>query len=160
LKLTLPEEAKIVQAMTPATDAAGRTGAYVSMKNAARCYVLVNIAQGNAATITLTIEQASAVVGTGSKAITNPARIWANLDTSVTDALVRAADAVSYTTDAGVKNKVVVIEIDARSLDQANGFDCIVLKTGASNVANITSAMYIMTDLRFAQATPPSAIVD
>lgn len=157
---TLPEATKIVQALAPAADAAGRTGQYVSLKNAARCFVVVNITQGNAAPVPLTIEQATTVAGAGSKPITNVVPIWADLDTSVTDDLVRATNAVSYTTDAGVKNKVVVFQIDARSLDVANGFDCIVVKTGASNVANITSATYIMTDLRFAQATPPSAIVD
>lgn len=157
---TLPEQTKIVQALAPATDAAGRTGAYVSMKNAARCFVVVSITQGNAAPVPVTIEQATAVAGTGSKVITNVVPIWADLDTSVTDDLVRAVNAVSYTTDAGVKNKVVVFQIDGRSLDIANGFDCIVVKTGASNVANITSAIYVMTDLRFSQATPPSAIVD
>jgi len=160
LLTTLPEQTKIVQALAPATDAAGRTGAYVSMKNAARCFVVVSITQGNAAPVPVTIEQATAVAGTGSKVITNVVPIWADLDTSVTDDLVRAVNAVSYTTDAGVKNKVVVFQIDGRSLDIANGFDCIVVKTGASNVANITSAIYVMTDLRFSQATPPSAIVD
>lgn len=157
---TLPEVTKIVQALTPAADAAGRTGAYVSMKNAGRCFVVVNIGQANAAPVPITIEQATAVAGTGSKAITNVVPIWSNLDTSVTDDLVRAANAVSYSTDTGIKNKVVVFQIDGRSLDIANGFDCIVVKTGASNVANITSAMYIMTDLRYAQATPPSAVLD
>lgn len=159
-KISLPEETKIVQALIPAADAAGRTAAYVSMKNAARLYVIVNITQGNAAQVPITIEQANNVAGAGSKAIVNPVRIWANIDTSLSDALVRQPDAVSYTTDAGVKNKVVIIEIDGRSMDMANGFDCLVIKTGASNAANITSAMYVMTDLRFAQATPPSAIVD
>jgi hypothetical protein len=160
LKMTLPEETKIVQALAPAADAAGRTSNYFSMKNAGRCFVIVNIAQGNAATILLSILQATAVAGTGSKAITNVVPIWADLDTATSDALARAVDAVSYTTDAGVKNKVVVFQIDPRSLDGANGFDCIALSTGASNAANITSAMLIMTDLRYPQDIPPSVIID
>lgn len=157
---TLPESTKIVQALAPAADAAGRTGTYVSLKNAGRCFVVASITQGNAATVALTIEQATAVAGTSSKAITNVVPIWADLDTATSDALVRATDAVSYTTDAGLKNKVVVFQIDPRSLDVANGFDCIVVKTGASNAANITSAMYVMTDLGYAGDIPPSAIVD
>jgi hypothetical protein len=66
---------------------------------------------------------------------------------------------VSYTTDAGVKNKIVVFQIDPATLDIANGFDCIVVKTGASNVANITQAVYLL-DERYQQATPPTAIAD
>ena len=67
---------------------------------------------------------------------------------------------MNYTTDAGVKNKMVIFEIDPASLDLANNFDCVYLSTGASNAANITAAYAILTDLRFASATPPSAIVD
>lgn len=156
----LTENAKIVQALNPAADAAGRAGSYISLKHVGKAYVVVNITQGNAATVPLTIEQATSTAGTGSKVITNAVQIWADLDTSTSDALVRAADAVNYTTDAGLKNKVVVFQIDPRSLDIANGFDCIVVKTGASNVANITSATYILTDLRYQQATPPSVLVD
>jgi hypothetical protein len=144
--LTVPEKYKMVAALNPATDAAGRTGAYVSLKNVNLAFVVVHITQGNAATIALTIEQATAVAGTSSKAITVSVPIWSNLDVSASDALVRRTDAVSYTTDAGVKNI-------------ANGFDCIVVKTGASNVANITQAVYLL-DERYQQATPPTAIAD
>jgi hypothetical protein len=157
--LTVPEKYKMVAALNPATDAAGRTGAYVSLKNVNLAFVVVHITQGNAATIALTIEQATAVAGTSSKAITVSVPIWSNLDVSASDALVRRTDAVSYTTDAGVKNKIVVFQIDPATLDIANGFDCIVVKTGASNVANITQAVYLL-DERYQQATPPTAIAD
>lgn len=160
MKLILPEETKIIQALAPAADAAGRVGLYVSLKNAARAYIIASIAQGNAAPVPLTINQAQDVAGTGAKAITNLVANWEDLDTSITDALVRGVDAVGFTTDAGLKNKVVVFQVDARSLDAINGFNTIAIVTGPSNVANITSAMYILTDLRFDQATPPSAIVN
>ena len=159
MHIMLPEQFKIVEAMPNATDAAGRTGDYVSLKNALCAWVEVAITQGNAATIALTIEQASAVAGTGSKAITNTVPIWANLDTAATDTLVRRTDAVSYTTDAAVKNKMVIFQIDPAQLDVANGFDCITVKTGASNVANLTGARYWI-QTAYQQATPPSAIAD
>lgn len=157
--VTLPEKYKIVEAIAPAADAAGRTGDYVSLKNVNLAYVVVHITQGNAATIALTIEQATAVAGTGSKAITVSVPIWSNLDTATSDTLVRRTDAVSYTTDAAVKNKIVIFQIDPATLDVANGFDCIVVKTGASNAANITQAMYVL-DERYQQATPPASITD
>jgi hypothetical protein len=161
MKLTLPEQCKIVELLPLATDAAGRAAAVaVSLKNAARCYILVSLTQGNAATVLLTPMQASAVAKTGGKVLTNPIRIWSNLNTAASDTLVRQTDAVNYTTDAGVFNKQVLFEIDPASLDLANGFDCVYISTGASNVANLTSAIAILTDLRFASATPPSAIVD
>lgn len=157
---TLPENAKIVEALTPAADSAGRTGAYVSLKNCALAFVVVHLHQGNAATVALTIEQASAVAGTGSKVITNVVPIWANENTPSGDALVRQTDAVSFTTSAATKDKMVIFQIKPDSLDLANGFDCIVVKTGASNAANITEAMYYLTNLRYSQATPPTAIAD
>ena len=114
----------------------------------------------NAATVGLTLEQSTNVAGAGAKAVTALVPIWADLDAATSDALVRAADAASYTTDAAVKRKVVVFEIvPEAALDIAGGFDCIVVKTGASNVANITAAMYIAIP-RYQQATPPSIIVD
>jgi hypothetical protein len=157
--MAFPENYKIVEAFPNATDAAGRTGDWVSLKNAKMCWVVLNITQGNAATIAISINQASAVAGTGSKAITLTVPIWANLDTAASDTLVRRTDAVSYTTDAGVKNKHVVFQIDPATLDLANGFDCIAVITGASNVANITGGNYII-ETRYAQATPPAAIID
>lgn len=156
---TLPEEAKIVATLNPAADAAGRTGAYASLKNAHKAYVVFHITQGNAATILLSLLQASAVAGTGAKALL-PTRVWSNLDVSVNDTLVRRTDGAAYTTDAGVKNKIVVFEIDPASLDLAGGFDCIAPTTGASNAANVTAAAIYLTPLRYPAATPPSAVVD
>lgn len=158
--ICMPEHMKIVQAMEPATDAAGRTGDWVSLKTCHRCFVICHITQGNAATITISINQATAVAGTGSKVITVAVPIWSNLDCAASDTLVARTAAVNYTTDAGVKHKQVIFQVDPMTLDIANSFDCIAVITGASNVANITSAQYYLTDLRYAQATPPAAITD
>lgn len=159
-KLILPEVAKIVEALNPATDAAGRAGAYVTLKDAPRCYVIAHIAQGASSTVKLSIQQAQDVEGTGAKTITNAVPIWANLDTSASDSLDRKTDDVSYTTSASLKNKVVVFQVDAASLDTNNGFNSIVVSTGASSASNITSAMYVLTDIRFQSSDTPSAIVD
>ena len=160
---SLVQNAKLVEVLAPAADAAGRTGTAFSLKNAHKAYLVVHITQGNAATVLLTPQQCTTVAGAGAKAI--PAtRIWANLDTAaaaeLADSLVRAADAVNYTTDAGVKNKIVVFEIDPSYLDVAGGFDCLRCNTGASNVANITQIMAYLAPLRDGGATPPSARVD
>ena len=157
---SLAQQAQIVSALAPAADAAGRTGAYVTLKNAHKAFIVVHIAQGNAATVGLTLLQATAVAGTGSKALSANQRIWAALDVGTTDALVRQADAASFTTDAALKNKLVLFEVDPASLDTANGYDCIAVVTGASNVANITAALYELMPLRFDGNPPPSAIVD
>jgi hypothetical protein len=144
--------------LAPAADAAGRTGQAVSLKNAHKAWLVYHIDQGNAATILLTPQQCSAVAGTGAKAV--PAvPIWACLDEAATSALIRAADAVSYTTDAGVKRKIIIFEIDPARLDLAGGFDCIRGNTGASNVANITSCHVVVLP-RQSGANAPSLVAD
>ncbi|MFA6165394.1 MAG: hypothetical protein WC700_02175 [Gemmatimonadaceae bacterium] len=156
---SLSENMKIVELLAPAADAGGRTSDYISLKNYIKAFIVVHITQGNAATIALTPKQATAVAGTAVKVLANAVRIWSDLDTAASDTLVARTAAVDYTTDAGVKNKIVVFEIDPETLDVAGGFDCITVLTGASNVANITQAMAYLVP-RYAQATPPSAIVD
>jgi hypothetical protein len=156
---TLPEAAKIVNLLAPAADAAGRTSAYITAKNAHKVYIVVHMTQGNAATVLLSPLQASAVAGTGSKA--GPTcRIWRNLDTAASDTLVRDTDAATYTTDAGVKLKIVVFEVDPSALDIANGFDCVGISTGASNAANITAAVAYIVPSRYQGASIPSAVTD
>lgn len=159
-RTTLTQHLKIVEALPPAADAAGRSSDIISLKNAGKAYIIVSLTQGNAATVALTPMQAQDVSGTGAKVLANAVPIWANLDTANSDTLVRQTDAVNFTTDAAVKNKQVIFEIDPALLDLNNGFDCIYFTTGASNAANITAALYELTDLRYAQDTPPSAIVD
>lgn len=156
---TLPENYKVVAGLNPATDAAGRTGAYVSLKNTNVAFIAVHITQGNAATVAVSINQATAVAGTGAKALANPVPIWVNQNTATNDTLVRQTDAVSFTTNATLANKMVVFQIDPALLDVNNGFDCVAVVTGASNVANLTQAVYYL-DSRYNQVTPPTAVVD
>lgn len=143
----LIDKIKWVNAIKPQAGGA-ITGAYVSLKNVIKALVVVHIDQANATTVAITIEQATAVAGTATKAITKVVPIWVNLDTAASDVLVAATPAVSYTTDAGLKIKLVIFEIDPATLDIAGGFDCITVITAASNAANITAAHYVL-DLRY-----------
>jgi hypothetical protein len=157
---TLPQNYKIVSALNPATDAAGRTGAYVSLKNAIKATLVVHVTQGNAATIALSLSQATAVAGTGAKAVSATFPIWSNLDTATSDTLTARTAAASYTTDAAVKTKIVVFDLDpAQILDLANSFDCVAPVTGASNAANITAAVWYLQG-KNREEPMPSAVVD
>ena len=160
MQITIPQEMKIVELFPNATDAAGRSSDIISMKNVGKATLIVTLTQGNAATVALTLMQAQDVAGTGAKALANTVPIWSNLSTAASDTLVRRTDGVAYTTDAGVANKTVVFEVDATQLDVNNGFDCLYLTTGASNVGNLTGGIALLHGLRFQQATPPTAIAD
>jgi hypothetical protein len=143
MRLTIPENVNLYTFLAPAADGAGRTSAYHSLKGAVKAWIVFHVTQGNAATILLSPLQATAVAGTSSKAI-SACRIWTKLTAAATY-FTKQTEAATYTTDAGVDNKVVVLELDcAKVLDIANGFDCIAMSTGASNAANITSALLIV----------------
>jgi hypothetical protein len=155
----LPENLKIVEAISPAADAGGRSSDVVSLKNALMAWIVIHITQGNAATVALTPMQATDVAAATNKVLSQNAKIWADLDCAVSDAFVRLADAKNYTTDAGVKHKQIIFQIDPAELDVAGGYDCLYFTTGASNAANITEAQFYILE-RYAASTPPSAIVD
>ncbi len=155
----LPEQFKMVVGLEPQTNGAPLAGDYVSLKNCNRAFIVVSLQQGNAATVEVVVNQATAVAGTSAKVISEVQPIWSNLDAAASDTMVKRTSAVDYTTDAGVKNKLVVIQIDPSSLDVANGFDCINVTITTSNAANIVGVNYFL-DNRFKQATPPAAITD
>lgn len=156
----LLDRANIVNLLAPAADAAGRTGAYATLKGAHGASLYFKVNQGNAATILVTPLQASAAAGTGSKALSANVPIYVNLDTAAGNVWVRATDAKNYTTDAGVKIKQVRFDIDPDALDIAGGFDCIGISTGASNAANITSADLVIGPMRYTEDVAPTAVVD
>lgn len=145
--------------LAPAADAAGRASVFRSLKNALKAYVIFSISQGNAATILLSVLQASAVAGTGSKAIAT-VPIWANQDEAAADGDVAQTAAATFTTSATLKQKRIVFEITPdQALDVTNGFDCIGVSTGASNAANITEAHLVIIP-SYHQASPPNSLVD
>ena len=148
MRIEMPEALTPWPFLEPAADAGGRTSAYHSLKGAVKAWIVVYMNQANAATVLLSPLQASAVAGTGSKAIA-VTRIWTKLDEAFTT-YTKQTEAATYTTDAATKKKVVIFELDlGKVLDLANGFDCIAISTGASNAANITSAMlYIQPEYR------------
>ena len=116
-------------------------GVYANLRNALKAWLVVEVNQGNAATVALTLLQATTVGGAGSKAISNAVPVWLNNATATSDALVAQAAALGYTTDATLADKLVIFEIIPEdTLDQVNGFNHVSVSTGASNAANITGA--------------------
>lgn len=138
-----PDHIEVLPILDPAADAAGRSSRAISLKNytgPVRLVCYVN--QGNAAQVTFTPQQASAVAGTGAKAI--PAvPVYSAEDLANTTVPTRNAAAASFQTSAATTPKKVEFIIDPASLDVAGGFDCLQVTTSASNAANITSAFIV-----------------
>ena len=162
--VTMPEYFKIVSCYPRVTTGATiypLTAQYVDLKYAQMCWISIHVSQADATVLAFTIEQATTFAGGSTKAITVAVPIWSNLDTSIAgaqDLLVRRTAAVAYSTDAAVKNKHIVFQVDPATLDMANGFRYIVLKCGAGAATSYVAAEFLL-DTRYKQATPPAAQV-
>jgi len=159
--MRIPESVIEVNAIRPQAGGA-ITGDYISLKNVLMAWVVVNIYQDTTDTVAITIEQATDVTNSLSdtKAIENVVPIWANQDCASSDAFTRQTDAVSFTTSAADNvTKKIIFQIDPALLDTDDDFDCITVKTGASNALNITEAHYLL-DMKYREDSPPSVIVD
>jgi hypothetical protein len=157
----LAQHVKFVEAIKPQTGASARSGDWISLKNYAHVTIVVQIAMGNAATTAITVDKATAVAGTGESTGINLLNWYrASGDLTASDTMTKGTAATSITTaSTGSGSEVYVIEIDATELGD---FDCIQVELGSSNAANLVSAVYILSDARFAGAIGsfPSAIVD
>jgi hypothetical protein len=152
---TLPENAKVIPVLKPATDAAGRTGRYINLALVHKLYFVFFMDQGNAATVAVSMKGATSSGGAGANAIAATARIWRNLDVATSDTDVRDTDAASYTTDAALKEKQVIIEVPIAAV-QAAGYSFVAPVTGASNAANLTACLAYIVPM-YPGAGQPSA---
>lgn len=136
----IPGQLVPLAALAPAADAAGRTGAvYVDASKYHKLFAIFFITQGNAATVALSLSQADDAAGTGAAVVATTSDIYTNADVVAGSAFTRQTAAANFTTDAGVKNKFVVFEIDPAKLTKRY----LSVTTGASNAANITSGMLL-----------------
>jgi len=139
--------------------AGAASGDWVSLKGYDGILIIVHIAQGNAATTALTVDKATDVAGTGQSAGITMNHWWKCEDApQISDAFTKGTAAASITTSAtGTGSSICAIDIKA---DELGAYDCVQLEAGASNAANILSAIYILYNSRYHQAAPISAIVD
>lgn len=159
----LQEVVKMHPTFAPGTPAAAPTGsgAWVSMKGYQRARIDIFVDNGNTVTGTaVTVEQATAVAGTGGKAVAFT-KAYRNIDVAASS--VQAEFAVTsntFTTDAtNAKNLHYTIEIATNQLDAAGGFDCIRVKLadGANMVACAVVTLY---PAKYAKQAQPDVLVD
>lgn len=159
MQTTFPEDFKIVTLLSNVTDGSARTGDWITLKTGSRVTIVCEVLQGAATAMDINPMQATAVAGTSKKALATACRIWANADTSASDTLVRATDAVNYDAANTATGKLVVFEIDPTMLDLANDFDCLTIETEGDSASNLITATAFI-HARYGKATPPTAITD
>jgi hypothetical protein len=173
----LMESINIVSAFAPGTDInTDASGDYVSLKNYDGCLVVFHKAAGTAGDDpSIKLQQATAVAGTGAKAL-NFNHIYHKIGatalsaigtftkvelTSETDDLdLVSVNSTDLLTDVG--ETLIVVNVRASDLDVDNGFDCINLEIEGDDLSNATlaAAYYILYNCRYPGPTPPSAIAD
>lgn len=169
----LLESINIVGAFPPADMNTDKDGDYVSLKNYDGCLVVVHKAAGTAGDdISIKLDQATDVAGTGTKALTFN-HLYAKVGTQTgvgtfTKYTFTATDDLDTVSVGGTDlladdvEALFVVDIRACDLDVTNGFDCFRLTIEGDDLGNacIGAALYILYGARYPSATPLSAIAD
>ena len=156
----LPEQFKIVQGSAGAvTTNGGFVGDTVTLKNVNMAWIVAHFDQATAHATVLNPMRATLAVGAvGSVAIAHNAPNWENNDCAATDTLVRNADATTVTLSADIATHMIVVQIDPAQMGDT--FDCMGCNITTGGAAdNFVSIVYYL-EMRYAQATPPTAILD
>ena len=127
----------------------GAVSAFTAL-NVATASAIDNLTD-TAQALQLTVEQVSLLEYAADRAGTNLGDI-----SGAIRAVAAQAQAASFTTDATLRDKLVVFEIEPEvCMDIAGGFRSIAIQTGAANVANITRAeLFVLGS--YQGVSPPS----
>lgn len=136
---------------------AALTEDYISMKTFAHVSIIILSGAWAAGTAAVTLKQATAVAGTGTKAL---GFSWMWTDIASAGTFVKTA-VVANTFNLGTANSMWIINIDDDMLDVDNGFDCMcvdVASPGANN--DYYAAIYLPSQARIVRATPETVHTD
>lgn len=176
LNTRLLESINIVTAFAPGSDVNSDVdGDYVSLKNYDGCLVVIHKAAGAAGDdISLKLDQATAVAGTGAKALTFNT-LYAKVGATALSAIgtftkytFTATDDLDLVSVGGtdilsdVGESLLVLDIRASDLDVSNGFDCFRVTIEGDDVGNATLAagFYLLYGARYPSPSPLTAIAD
>lgn len=153
---------RVIPCISP-TAATATTGHYISMKNVARGWAVVNFTLCTTGVMTVSLFQASAVAGTGAKAISNGVPYWYANATSSEDSLTQQSTtpATSFSFSTSTGEKVVIFELNAGMFDTtgATPFDCVCIQAGGTSSSDFISAHYIL-EMRYQDSDTPSVLAD
>ena len=157
---SLPENTKIVQAITPTIGlAAAMNATPVSLKNCHRLYAVCHVSPVGGAAMAFVPQTDTLVAFASATALANTVRIWANEDVGTDDTLVEQTAAVNFTTTADVNNKLVIFEIDPANLTA--GEDCFRISITNVPATDYVSVEYYMVPRHASRvSTQATAITD
>jgi hypothetical protein len=138
---------------------AAQTGTYISLKNYTGVTILITQGAWAGGTPAVTIDQATAVAGTGAKALTIKAYYQKAAVTASTWAKT-VVNGATFNLPA-TASTVTAIDIDASELDASNDFDCLQVKVASPGAnADLLSIQYLLRGPKAPQALLNDAKVD
>lgn len=160
-----------------ALNSAANSGDWVSMKNYNRCAIIFIKAVGtNGDDPTISFKQATAVAGTGVKAlgVTRIDKKQAATDLTAVGTYTKSTSEVPASNDTfnttngtwtnsdlAEQAAIVIADIKAEDLDIANGFDCVTANIAdVGTNAQLGTLILILWDPKYPKETLDSAIVD
>ena len=147
----------IVSGIVPQDLQTARTGDYISLKGAAGVLIVIFKGAGTAGDDPdFTLNQATAVAGTGAKVLNAVETIYKKQGTLTAvgawTKVTQAADELFSADDTSAESQgLYVIDVPADKLDVDNGYDC--LSVDAADVgtnAQLGCVLYILYGLRYA----------
>jgi hypothetical protein len=167
----LLESIDLVLAAPPADFNSAVTVDWISLKNYEGCLVVWMKAVGTAGDDwSLQLNQATAVAGTSSKALTFSQWYYKSAVsiattttfTKVTEATATADLDLGTPTDYAhdINQALYVVDVKASDLDVSNGFDCIAatFDDADNSSTSLGAILYIPYGARYPQATPKAAV--
>ena len=155
--LSIPQDVLPVQLLAPTTTNGGATSRGVSLKNAIRAFIVVDLKQAVGHATAISLRQAKEIALTNNAAGPSVPN-WKNEDCVASDALTKNADGASVTVTNDVKSKQVIFQVDPVKLSADYGV-VYVTAADSSQVTNFLSAVAYLVP-RYAGDAPPSAVVD
>ncbi len=155
-QFSLPANLKIVPLLAPTTTNGGVSSRRVGTSGFHKVWLVAELKQAVGHATVATLTQATAV--TGGTTATGPAsQNWTNNDAAAGDTLTKNAAATVVTVAADVKSKQIVFEVLPEDL--TSGYAYVYLALGDSSQATNFVSVTAYGLPRYAQATPPTAVV-
>jgi hypothetical protein len=141
------------------TTGAAVAGNWVSLKGYESVTIIITQGAWAGGTPAVTLDQATAVAGTGSKTL-GLTKYWSKVGLAAGDFTETAvsSDTFNLTT---TNDTITVMQVHASELDVDNGFDCVqvdIASPGAN--ADLISVMYILSGARYPQETVLDPLAD
>ncbi len=132
---------------------------HVSLKDYSHLTIVITQGAWAAGTSAVTLAQSTVVAGTDDKTLAFTTR-WTKVGLTGTTYTKTAVTANTFDLP-NVANTINVLEIDADTLDTANGFDCVQVDCASPGAnADLISIVFVLSGARYPQATAIDPKVD